>query len=205
MNTLTYVYGNKIYINLTNRCSNRCDFCIRNNNDGVADYYLWLDKEPTAADVEKDLEKYDLRDYRQAVFCGFGEPLYAIDVMAAVGAWLKERGIETRVNTNGQAALICGEGAAKKLKGNIDIVSISLNASDAEKYNEVCHCVFGDEGFYEMLKFAIDCKEQGIRTVFTVVDVIGDEEVSKCREIAESIGVEYRVRQYVAHYEPEKK
>ncbi len=205
MNTLTYVYGNKIYINLTNRCSNSCDFCIRNNNDGVADYYLWLTREPTAAEVEKDLMQYDFSKYSQAVFCGFGEPLYAIDVMIEVGVWLKAKGVETRVNTNGQARFICGEDAAQKLKNAIDVVSISLNASDAEKYNKVCHCVFGDDGFYEMLKFAVDCKEQGIRTVFTVVDVIGADEVEKCRKIAESIGVEFRVRAYVEHYESEKK
>ena len=49
MNTLTYVYDNKIYLNLTNKCSNNCEFCIRHTGDGVLDYYLWLDKEPTAA------------------------------------------------------------------------------------------------------------------------------------------------------------
>lgn len=205
MNTLTYVYGNKIYINLTNRCSNSCDFCIRNNNDGVADYYLWLDKEPTAEEVEKDLSKYDFKKFNQAVFCGFGEPLYALDVMVEVGKWLKSKGIITRVNTNGQARLICGDGTAEKLKGSIDVVSISLNASDAKKYNEVCHSVFGDEGFDEMLSFAAECRKQDIRTIMTVVDVIGDDEVEKCRKITEEIGVEYRVREYVAHYESEKK
>ena len=40
MNTLTYVYDNKIYLNLTNKCSNNCEFCIRHTGDGVLDYYL---------------------------------------------------------------------------------------------------------------------------------------------------------------------
>ena len=77
MNTLTYVYDNKIYLNLTNKCSNNCEFCIRHTGDGVLDYYLWLDKEPTADEVIEDLKKYDLSKYKEAVFCGFGEPLYA--------------------------------------------------------------------------------------------------------------------------------
>lgn len=55
MNTLTYVYDNKIYLNLTNKCSNNCEFCIRHTGDGVLDYYLWLDKEPTANEVIEDL------------------------------------------------------------------------------------------------------------------------------------------------------
>ena len=58
MNTLTYVYDNKIYLNLTNKCSNNCEFCIRHTGDGVLDYYLWLDKEPTADEVIEDLKKY---------------------------------------------------------------------------------------------------------------------------------------------------
>lgn len=203
MNTLTYVYGQKIYINLTNRCSNRCEFCIRRNNDGVADYYLWLEKEPTADEVIADLKKYELKQYRQIVFCGFGEPLYALPVMLEVAEWLKKNGAETRVNTNGQAELIVGRGVAEQMKGKIDIVSISLNASNAERYNEICHCKFGNEGFYEMLRFAVECKKAGIRTVLSVVDVIGKEEVERCRKVAETTGVDFRVRKYISHYEKE--
>lgn len=203
MNTLSYVYGEKIYINLTNRCSNSCEFCIRRNNDGVADYYLWLDKEPTADEVIADLKKYELKKYRQAVFCGFGEPLYALPVMLKVAEWLKKNGAETRVNTNGQANLIIGRGVAEQMKGKIDIVSISLNASTAEKYNEICHCQFGNEGFYEMLHFAVECKKAGISTVLSVVDVIGKEEVERCRKVAETTGVDFRVRKYISHYDKE--
>ena len=101
MNTITYVYGDKIYLNLTNKCSNNCEFCIRRNNDGLLDYYLWLDKEPTADEVIADLEKYELDKYDEAVFCGFGEPLYAIDVLIETADWLKAHGVKTRLNTNG--------------------------------------------------------------------------------------------------------
>lgn len=94
MNTLTYVYDNKIYLNLTNKCSNNCEFCIRHTGDGVLDYYLWLDKEPTADEVIEDLKKYDLSKYKEAVFCGFGEPLYAFDVLLKVAKWLKEHGMK---------------------------------------------------------------------------------------------------------------
>ena len=165
MNTLTYVYDNKIYLNLTNKCSNNCEFCIRHTGDGVLDYYLWLDKEPTAEEV------------------------------------IEEHGMKPRLNTNGQAGLISGPDTAMKLKGLIDTVSISLNASDAEKYNKICHCKFNEEGFYEMLRFAVNCKKEGIRTVMSVVDVIGNEEIEKCRAVAKQAGVEFRVRTYVQSYE----
>ena len=201
MNTITYVYGDKIYLNLTNKCSNNCEFCIRRNNDGLLDYYLWLDKEPTADEVIADLEKYELDKYDEAVFCGFGDPLYAIDVLIETADWLKAHGVKTRLNTNGQAGLISGPDTALKLKGRIDTVSISLNASDAEKYQKICHCKFNEEGFFEMLRFAVQCKKEGIRTVLSVVDVIGEEEVEKCRKVAKNVGVDFRVRTYVPHYD----
>lgn len=201
MNTITYVYGDKIYLNLTNKCSNNCEFCIRRNNDGLLDYYLWLDKEPTADEVIADLEKYELDKYDEAVFCGFGEPLYAIDVLIETADWLKAHGVKTRLNTNGQAGLISGPDTALKLKGRIDTVSISLNASDAEKYQKICHCKFNEEGFFEMLRFAVQCKKEGIRAVLSVVDVIGEEEVEKCRKVAKNVGVDFRVRTYVPHYD----
>ena len=201
MNTITYVYGDKIYLNLTNKCSNNCEFCIRRNNDGLLDYYLWLDKEPTADEVIADLEKYELEKYDEAVFCGFGEPLYAIDVLIETADWLKAHGVKTRLNTNGQAGLISGPDTALNMKGRIDTVSISLNASDAEKYQKICHCKFNEEGFFEMLRFAVQCKKEGIRTVLSVVDVIGEEEVEKCRKVAKNVGVDFRVRTYVPHYD----
>jgi radical SAM protein, TatD family-associated len=205
MNTLTYEYGDKIYINLTNECSNRCDFCIRNTADGVADYYLWLTKTPSAEEVIDDLKKYDFKMYKEAVFCGFGEPLYALSNMLKVAAYLKSEGVKTRLNTNGQASLICGADTAEKLKGKIDTVSISLNASNAEKYNAVCHSCFGESAYAAMLEFASACVESGIRTVMTVVDSIGEEEVERCGKIAESVGAEYRVRTYIKSYETERK
>lgn len=196
MNTITYIYGNKIYINLTNECSNRCEFCIRNKSDGIDDYYLWLDKNPTSDEVIKDLEKYDFTTHNEAVFCGFGEPLYALNVMLKVAEYLKLKNIKTRLNTNGQASLIVGDNVAKVLKGKIDIVSISLNSSDANKYNELCNCCFGEEGYYSLLQFGRDCIYEQINVVFSVVDSIGQEEVEKCRQIVENIGAKFRVRKY---------
>lgn len=201
MNTLTYIYDDKIYINLTNECSNNCNFCIRNNNDGVCDYYLWLERNPTAEEVICDLAQYDKTAYREYVFCGFGEPLYALDVLLAVATYLKSEGVKTRLNTNGQADLICGKGTAEKLKGLIDTISISLNSCNAQKYNELCHCAFSEEGYFAMLRFAKDCVDLNIRTVMTVVDTIGEADVAECGEIAKQIGAEYRVRHYIEHYE----
>ena len=52
-----------------------------------------------------------------------------------------------------------------------------------------------------MLRFAVQCKKEGIHTVLSVVDVIGEEEVEKCRNVAKNVGVDFRVRTYVPHYD----
>lgn len=193
-NTIVYDIDDKTYINLTNECSNNCTFCLRRNHDGIENYYLWLTKKPTAKEVVSELEK---RKVEKAVFCGFGEPLYALDVLLEVAKYLKKIGASVRVNTNGQAKLIAGDGVAKKMKGLVDVVSVSLNASTAEKYQNLCHSIFGEQGFYSLLDFAKELKEEGIKVVFSVVDTIGADEIEACRKVAESVGAEFRVRTYI--------
>ena len=46
-----YPYEGNLYINLTNRCTNNCEFCVRRGADGVGGHYLWIKKEPTAQEV----------------------------------------------------------------------------------------------------------------------------------------------------------
>jgi TatD family-associated radical SAM protein len=155
---------------------------------------LWLTEEPSAEKIISELEKFEIKE---AVFCGFGEPLFALENIITTAKYLKNKGIKTRINTNGQASLICGEGVAKRLAGLIDVVSISLNASTPEGYNAVCKCAYGEEGFFSMLAFASECKEEGIRVILSVVDCIGKQEIEDCRKIAQEKGIEFRVREMI--------
>ena len=194
MDTYTYRLGNKIYVNLTNRCSNDCEFCVR-RTDAFRDIGLWLEHEPSAEEVINSFE--DLDSAEEIVFCGYGEPMYRLDVMCEVADYLKSKGKATRVNTNGQAALICGEGVPEKLGGRIDTVNVSLNAADAKAYQALCHSEFGEKAFYALLDFAKECKNYVPRVVLSIVDVVGESELEKARAIADALGVELRIRTYV--------
>jgi len=193
----TYIYklNDAIYINLTNQCTNDCTFCVRNTSDGVGGYHLYLQKEPSAQEVIGLLEKEE--NVREIVFCGLGEPTMRLDVLLKVAAYLKTRGSHIRINTNGQGSAWAGEDIAPQLCGLIDIVSISLNASDAKHYDELCRSAYGEEAYAHLLDFAKSCVAQGIDTVLSVVDVIGEDEIGKCRAIAEGIGARLRVRPYI--------
>jgi len=69
------------YINLTHRCTNQCEFCIRDYTDGLAGYRLVLDQEPDFSELVFAIEPY-LESVEEIVFCGFGEPTYRIEEMA---------------------------------------------------------------------------------------------------------------------------
>ena len=196
MNTYLYEYGGKLYINLTNQCSNACVFCIRNSSDGVGGNKLWLSETPSYSQVIELLKARRLDDYEEFVFCGFGEPLYAFESVVKIGEFLRGLGKKVRLNTNGQASLIVGANAAARLKDAVDTVNISLNASSAARYNAVCRCAFGEAGFYSMLEFAGECVSALNRVVLSVVDTVGKEEIRRCAEIAQGIGAEFRVRAY---------
>ena len=197
MNTYSYAIGKKIYVNLTNRCSNACDFCVR-VNDSYSDYSLWLDKEPTAEEVINSFSALDLESAEEVVFCGYGEPIYKIDEIIAISEYLHKKGKKTRLNTNGQGELIIGTDVSKRLSGVIDTVSISLNAASAKADQDICHSEFGEKAFYSLLEFAKNCKNYVPRVILSIVDVVGAEEIKKAQEIADELGIELRVRAYIA-------
>lgn len=193
MNTYVYTLGKSAYINLTNACSNSCDFCIRNYKDGMADYNLWLTKEPTAKEIIELLG--DVTKYDEVVFCGYGEPTYRLDELSEIGRYVKSFGTKVRLNTNGHALLINGEGAMEKLVGAVDIISVSLNEATKEGYDKICHPIFED-GFSAMIDFTKKAVLTGAFSSvrMSVMDIIGEENVQKCRKIAQSVGAELFVR-----------
>ena len=188
-----------IYLNLTNKCSNGCDFCVRNERTSYYGNYLWLTKgEPTAQQVIAQINGLgDLTKFKEAVFCGFGEPTYRMEVLREVADFLHEKGISTRWNTNGQGNLINTRDIVPELVGKIDLVNVSLNASCYEKYPKVCRSMFREAGFDGMIEFAKSCKRQGINVRFSIVDCIGEEEVEACKRLAASVNVPLYIRDYI--------
>ncbi len=199
MMTITYPVKNGLYVNMTNRCPCACTFCLRQNADSVyGSEPLWLDREPTVEEVCADMDRRDLSQYDEVVFCGYGEPTERLDDLLKVAAYIRSKSnIAIRINTNGLADLIHGERTAPRLKGLIDTVSVSLNATNEEDYNAVVRPKFGIGSYAAMLKFTEDCVQYVPHVVMTVVDVVtSPEEQEQCRRICESIGATLRVRPY---------
>lgn len=152
-NNYVYEFENNLYLNLTNRCPNNCEFCLRKFKDGVNGNKLWLVKEPTFEELKEDISLYPLSKYGEVVFCGFGEPTCNLSVMSQIGPYLKSKGCKLRLNTNGLGNLINKrDDVAKLIARYIDFVSISLNASTAEGYDEICRSKYGKDAFYAIWK-----------------------------------------------------
>jgi TatD family-associated radical SAM protein len=188
---ITYEIDGTLYINMTNRCTNTCSFCIRTESK-TFEYDLWLDREP---EVEEIIDEIGTADkYEEVVFCGFGEPMIRLPDLIEVARHLKKINKKVRVNTNGQADLIWGRKVARELEGLVDHISISLNASNPRSYQELCSSEFGEKAHQAIIDFAIECLKYIPQVTLSVVDVIPGEEIEKCREIAEKAGTSFRVR-----------
>ena len=198
--TLTYVVDGALYINVTNRCTNNCDFCIRRNGDGAyGSDSLWLEREPTAEELIESVFSRDLRAFREVVFCGYGEPSLRLDVCREVALKIKERAdVHVRMNTNGHSSLAHGYDTAPLYKDAFDCVSISLNTPSESRYDEICHPVL-DGAYTAMLDFAREVKKHVPTVMLSVVrDFLTDEEISACRAIADECGVTLKVRDYIS-------
>ena len=199
MMTITYPVSKGIYVNITNRCPCACTFCIRNHKDHVFESdTLWLDREPTVQEVCDSIDKWNLDEYDEVVFCGFGEPTERLYDLLEVAKYIKSKSdIKIRINTNGLADLIWNESTASKLTGIIDTVSVSLNATNKEDYLKVVRPKFGINSFDAMLKFTKECTACVPDVIMTVVDVVtSKEDQETCRKICESVGATFRVRPY---------
>ena len=187
-------------MNLTNKCSNGCDFCVRNERESYFGHYLWINHgDPTFEKVVAACNAFgDLTKFEEIVFCGFGEPTYRMDLIAQLGDYFHEKGLKTRLNTNGQGSLINKRDIIPELKGRIDKINVSLNASCAETYQKICRSQYGENGFGAMVEFAKNCKRAGFDCRFSIVDCIGEMEVESCKKLAQKTGVPLLIRKYIA-------
>ena len=199
--TITYPYKSGLYVNLTNRCPCACVFCLRQYAESVTGQgSLWLEREPTLEEVVAAIDSRNLEDCAELVFCGYGEPTERLDVLLATAAHVKAKkpDMKVRINTNGLSDLIHGEPTAQRLKGLVDVVSISLNSPDPEEYQRLCRPKFGLKSWQAMLDFAKDCRMYVPDVVMTIVGspVTTPETQAKCRALAEGLGVRLRIRPY---------
>jgi len=198
---LVYILDGKVYINLTNSCTNNCVFCIRSIKDDVVGANLFLNTENVKAeDVISQLEAMKDKLSSEIIFCGYGEPMLKLDVLKKVAKYIKEtyQGTIIRVNTNGHANLVYKRNVLPELKGLVDKFSISLNGETEEVYNELSQP--NVEGAYTAVKeFIKEAVKEGFDTTATIVTGYKNYKVDmqKCIEITKDLGAKFRERPWL--------
>ncbi len=195
---IIYIYKNKVYLNITNKCPCACTFCIRSQKDAIGSAEsLWLNHNPSFEEVKQAIDEFDFSGFDEAVFCGYGEPTNSFEVLVQTANYLREKfKIKLRVNTNGLGNLINNRDISAELCQSVDAVSISLNCSNEDDYLATVRPKFGIKSYAAMLDFAKKCREITENVAFSVVDVIGEDEIKKCQKIADNLNIPLRIRKF---------
>ncbi len=194
--TIVYEAHGNLYLNITNRCTADCVFCLKRYSDGVYGYNLRLSKEPKLSEIIKELSLLELSRYKEVVFTGFGEPLVRLDDVLEITKWFTTRGIPVRLDTIGHAKLLYPDRnvALELAESGMKVVSISLNAQDADTYNQLCDPKY-IKAYGKMLEFAHDVSKAGMELRFTVV-ALPVVDIEKCKKIAKEYCADLKVRGY---------
>ncbi|MDR0977590.1 MAG: TatD family nuclease-associated radical SAM protein [Endomicrobium sp.] len=195
MNNISYLFGDNIYLNITNRCTMSCPYCIKykwendfNGND------LKLDREPSVDEVIKSIG--NPKEYKEVIFCGYGDALIRIEEVKEIAGWIKKHGGKVRINTAGLANAYHGRNILPGLKGLIDVISVSLNGSNPDEHNKINKPMFKEKSFNKIIEFVEEAKKYIPEVVITAVE-FPNFDTSKVKQIAERLGVNFRARPYL--------
>ncbi len=190
--TIGYTLRDSRYLNITNRCTLRCEFCPKFNGLWtVQDYQLRLEHEPTLDDIVAAAGNPE--EYREVVFCGLGEPTLRLYTLLDAATRLRHRAKRVRLNTDGLANLVYGRDVTPDMEGLIDALSVSLNAQDAETYN--LHCRPKLPGAYEAMLDFVKCAREFVPEItLTAIDGLPGVDMAACEKIAQRLRVGFRRR-----------
>ncbi|UZE97616.1 TatD family nuclease-associated radical SAM protein [Alkalimarinus alittae] len=190
--TIVYPIRDSLYINLNNRCTLKCVFCPKFNGSWqVHDYDLALDHKPSAQAVIDEIK--DPTPYDEIVFCGFGEPTLRLKELIEVAQWVKHKGGNVRVNTDGLANLAHKRNVLPELAKCVDSLSISMNAQSEAVYNH--HCKPGlEHSWRSMMEFVAEAPQYISDVTATAIEGLEGVDVAACEALANALGVKFRKR-----------
>ena len=189
---ISYQIGDRLYLNITDRCTLECRFCPKTRGEPhVQGYDLGLSHRPTTEEIIASIG--DPSRYAEVVFCGFGEPTMRLKVLLEVAHWVKARGGRVRVNTDGLANLVHKDDTLPLLAECVDALSVSMNAQNAEVYEE--HCQPALPGSYEkMLEFLREAPRYIPDVTATAIEGLPGVDIVACEQLATELGVKFRRR-----------
>jgi TatD DNase family protein len=192
--TFAYQIRDSIYLNVTNHCTAACTFCPRSTDPTVKGYNLALDEDPSGEDLLEAIGSPE--KYKNVVFCGFGEPTLRLDNILHVTRHLRGMTCKIRLNTNGHGNLIHKRPIVPELVGEIDEISISLNANNADDYDKIMKPAWGKTTYLKTLRFIRDCRSLLPKVTVTAVNSPGFDADEFKRFVTKDLEVNCLIRAY---------
>ena len=191
--TVSYTIGDRLYLNITDRCTLGCRFCPKHQGSHrVHDYDLTLHHRPTQAEILVAID--DPRRFREVVFCGFGEPTLRLKVLLDTARHIKLNGGRVRVNTDGLANLVNKRNVLPEMAGCVDALSVSMNAQNAALYQRHCDPALPGS-FAAMQAFLRQAPDYIDEVTATAIDGLAGVDVAACEQLAARLGVGFRRRE----------
>ncbi|GIU25956.1 TatD family nuclease-associated radical SAM protein [Shewanella colwelliana] len=191
--TLVYDIRNSRYLNITGRCTLRCQFCPKHNGSKqVHEYQLALDHQPTATEIIPLLG--DVSQFDEYVFCGYGEPTLNLKTLIEVATEIKRLGGRVRVNTDGLGNLFHRRNILPELANIVDALSISLNADTEATY--LRHCKPKLKGAYQAVNDFIKLAPHYIASVqVSAINGLEGVDIKRCEQIVLDANAQFKPRQ----------
>ncbi|MAZ65633.1 MAG: radical SAM protein [Kangiellaceae bacterium] len=192
LDNLIFDIGQKRYINLTNKCALRCDYCPKLQGDwNVNGTNLRLRCAPSYGDYLEALD--DLEDIFEVIFSGYGEPTLRLDVLLPLARYCKNKGVKVKLITDGLSNARLDRNLLEDLRGLVDSIEISMNADTAEAYQVHCRPKI-DNAYNEVLEFIELAPKYINEVIVTAVDGLDDVNLDTCRQIAHQFGADFHPR-----------
>ncbi|MCG9754703.1 TatD family nuclease-associated radical SAM protein [Shewanella insulae] len=190
--TLVYDIRNSRYLNITGRCTLRCQFCPKHNGSKqVHEYQLDLDHQPKREEIIPLLG--EVSQFDEYVFCGYGEPTLNLATLLGVAGEIKRRGGKVRVNTDGLGNLFHRRNILPELAEVVDALSISLNADTEAAYLK--HCQPKLKGAYQALWEFIRLAPDYINQVqVSAIDGLEGVDIDRCRALVLDAKAQFKHR-----------
>lgn len=190
--TLVYTIEDRLYVNLTDRCTLACHFCPKHNGSKeLHDYNLTLSERPEQDHIIEQIG--DPSRYEEIVFCGFGEPTLRLKALVSVATAVKAKGGRTRLNTDGLANLFHKKNVVPLLASCIDAMSISLNAQDEQTYTQHCAPSLANS-HAEALSFIKLAADMIPDVTATAIDGLEGVDILACQKLAQERGAKFKAR-----------
>jgi len=165
-----------MFINVIHACPNACLFCVDFKGDTFYGFDLKRGHPATAEQIITAMDRFPrLLEVTEVYFCGIGEPLLCYDVVVESAIRLRAlfaRQVMMAVNTSGT---FYRWNPRVDFAEHFDLIQVSLNAENEEKYNQICQPKFRGAyrtlmTFLRHLRRFIDESSSSCRVELSVMD-----------------------------------